>query len=455
MKLFGWCRDKYRFMGIRAVRRKRVGNGVLFLFLCLIPVLYISSKIIYIQNKFARNKNFNTKHIDDDIRNAVRGLSVVHAGPSDKSVVILASEIYDVGGHTECIKNIILSWPNDWKTAIFLTRLTASQHYAAHNFDFLSQRAHVSGIDFKDMFLYKRKLYSAYKQIIAMCPRIVLAFTHPDDIFGAMLLCMLQKSGIKILFYNHMSHGATLGMSFADLILEGTATTAEITRVQRGFNNTAVVGLPYLPLRCLPKFSDDDISRMRQKLGAGPDNILTISGADVYKFFDMDNNTSPYFEMIRTLLERNPNMRHVMLTDKLNITQQNILHHIFAETDVGQRLHIIPRTLDYKIIFKCADVFIDSFPVSSALTQIDLISLGVANVIKINRENPMWTFHEYMPENYPFAFDNVPDMINGIEKLMYDEKLRHEIAESNYQFFIDNYEGTKWCKKLLGLMNDK
>lgn len=451
MKLFGWCRDKYRFMGIRAVRRKRVGDGVLFLFLCLIPVLYIPSKIMRIQNKFAQNKNFDTKHIDDDVRNAVCGVSVVHITPSDKSVLILASEIYDVGGHTECIKNIILSWPDDWKTAVFLTRLAASQHYAAHNFDFLSQRTNVSGIDFNGIFLYKRKLDAAYKQIIAMRPRIVLAFTHPDDIFGAMLLCMLQKSGIKILFYNHMSHGATLGMSFADLILEGTPTTAEITRVQRGFNNTAVVGLPYLPLQCLPKFSDDDISRMRQKLGAGANNILTISGASTNKFFDMDNNSSPYFEMIRDLLERNPNMRHVMLISKLNKTQQHILHHIFAETDVGQRLHIIPRTPDYKIIFKCADVFIDSFPISSALTQIDLISLRTANVIKINRENPMWTFHEYMPENYPFAFDNVPDMINGIEKLMHDEKLRHEIAESNYQFFIDNYEGTKWCKKIIGL----
>ena len=451
MKLFGWCRDKYRFMGIRAVRRKRVGDGVLFLFLCLIPVLYIPSKIMRIQNKFAQNKNFDTKHIDDDVRNAVRGVSVVRITPSDKSVLILASEIYDVGGHTECIKNIILSWPDDWKTAVFLTRLTASQHYAAHNFDFLSQRTNVSGIDFNGIFLYKRKLDVAYKQIIAMRPRIVLAFTHPDDIFGAMLLCMLQKSGIKILFYNHMSHGATLGMSFADLILEGTPTTAEITHAQRGFNNTSVVGLPYLPLQCLPKFSDDDVRRMRQKLGAGANNILTISGASTNKFFDMDNNSSPYFEMIRDLLKRNPNMRHVMLISKPNKTQQHILHHIFAQTDVGQRLHIIPRTPDYKIIFKCADVFIDSFPISSALTQIDLISLGVANVIKINRENPMWTFHEYMPENYSFAFDNVPDMINGIEKLMYDEKLRHEIAESNYQFFIDNYEGTKWCKKIIGL----
>ena len=46
-------------------------------------------------------------------------------------------------------------------------------------------------------------------------------------------------------------------------------------------------------------------------------------------------------------------------------------------------------------------------------------------------------------------------MINGIEKLMHDEKLRHEIAESNYQFFIDNYEGTKWCKKIIGLADEQ
>ena len=142
-----------------------------------------------------------------------------------------------------------------------------------------------------------------------------------------------------------------------------------------------------------------------------------------------------------------------MIVPKMCPNEREIFDKVFADSNVADRIKFIAPNPNYKILFKCADVFIDSFPISSALTQIDLISLRVPNVIKINRENPIWTFHEYMPKNYPFAFDNADDMIVGIEKLIRDKNLRKSVADSNYAFFTDNYAGERWFNKLLGLIN--
>lgn len=454
MKLFVRHRDMYYFMGIRVLSRKCMNNGFLYNLFGLMPIAYVHSKLIELKTKFSAHHSLDTRGFDEQIEHEIKHVRVHKIQKQPKSVVILATQLFDMGGHTECIKNIIWSMPDDYKVSLALTNFNASKTSAQNKFAWAAKHTNMVNLC-KPGILWWRSLRRTYKQIAELQPSVVLALIHMDDVYGAMLLGMLKASGVKILFYNHASHLPTLGMRFADVILEGTKTTEQITHKQRGYTNTAVVGLPYLPQSQLPRFSNDDIQQMRNKLGIKPGQILTMSGANYYKFFDVKNHASPYFEMIRTLLKRNPNMVHVILTCNVNGDEVTIFENVWKNSPERNRLRIMPTTADYKLLFKCADVFIDSFPVSSALTQIDLISLGVANVIKINRENPMWTFHEYMPENYPFAFDNVPDMINGIEKLMYDEKLRHEIAESNYQFFIDNYEGTKWCKKIIGLADEQ
>lgn len=451
MKLFGWVRNKYRFMGIRVLRRRYFGGGVMYYLLCVLPIIFIPNRIQQIQKRIDNWDNLDTRKLDEQIRRATRKIRVTPITDTTDALVILASQMYDMGGHTECIKNIV-SAAGKYKTYLFLTRTAKSYRDAKHKMAEIEKYTTISGIQYNGG-LWRHKLRDAFDEIISQRPSAVLSFIHMDDAFGAALLCLLQRAGVRILFYNHGSHFPTLGMSFANLILEGTPTTARITNQQRGFENTVVVGLPYLCTDACPVFSDDEIQQLRAKFGITPETPLTMSGASSYKFFDKTHNASPYFEMIKQLLMRNPDLRHIMIVPKLMPYEREIFDKIFADSNVADRIQFIAPNPNYKVLFKCADVFIDSFPISSALTQIDLISLRVPNVIKINRENPIWTFHEYMPENYPFAFDNADDMIVGIEKLIRDKNLRKSVADSNYAFFTDNYAGERWFNKLLGLIN--
>lgn len=451
MKLFRWKRDRLKFLGIKILRRKNTANGKLYLLFGFLPVYFYYNPLSGIAKDFSYELPFDVRSFDQKISNIVDKLAIKKANVGD-DLVILATEIYDMGGHTECIKNIVAAMPSAIQTHLFLTHIEAAKKYSENKIKEIAQYSNVDGVQY-DGTKWKSMLFELYKKILKTKPKVVFSAIHMNDEFGATLLAMLKKSGIRILFYNHGSHYPALGMSFADLILEGTKTTEKITREERKFDNTHIVGLPYLKEADLPQFSVSEINAKRKELGVPEGMILTMSGATSYKFFNEKKLSSDYLQMIRRLLENNRSMFHVIITNPLSSREQGIFDQVFDDFEFMDRLKIVKHTHNYKILFKCADIFIDSFPVSSALTQVDLISLQVPNIIKINDEKPMWTFHEYMPPQYPYAFSNVSDMEHGIEKLMNDANERKQIAETNYEWFLKNYEGGTWIQGFGELCN--
>ena len=146
-------------------------------------------------------------------------------------------------------------------------------------------------------------------------------------------------------------------------------------------------------------------------------------------------------------------LKHLAISN-LSDEQKSIVDDIFKNNpEEKKRLIFHKMTPDYEILFQSADLFIDSFPVSSAMTQIDLMGMKVPTVVKINSQNPTWTFHEYMPPNYPYMFEAVEDMKNGIINLLKDEKKRKELSQSNYQFWLNTYEGDVVKEKYLRIIN--
>ena len=103
--------------------------------------------------------------------------------------------------------------------------------------------------------------------------------------------------------------------------------------------------------------------------------------------------------MIKRLLQQNEKLCHVIITNRMNTKEKEVIDALFADKDIKKRLiTILPTTSDYKILFKCADVFIDSFPIFGALTQIDLISMRIPTVVKINLKNPFAVFSRIYAE---------------------------------------------------------
>ena len=364
-------------------------------------------------------------------------------------IAFLATELYDFGGHTEVIKNIIESLPEEYESKLFLAKKYGTLRYAPVKIKEILQYCKMYGVNFgyeND----KRALLKMFCKIMEFAPKVLFVFIHNNDVFSTALLALLKKrTKIKIFYTDICSHQFSIGMSFADLILECMPSTAFITQKYRGFKNTSMTWICHLPQEKLPVITEGEVLEMRKKL-LHPKALCTISGAAAYKFFG--NDDSPYLKMIKRLLEKNENLYHILITE-FTPRHKNIFDSIFKNTAAENKVKLMNFTPNFRLLFKCADVFIDSFPVSSAFTMIDLMSLKVPFAVKINRDNVAFSFHEYLAPDYPYMFDNVQNMETGIENLLFHKECREQVVEKNFEHFLNFFEGKKYAKRLINLAN--
>ena len=403
-------------------------------------------KFCYFEERFAKEQKNDMRYLDKEIENYALELLPHTPYPiphtQENRIAFLATELYDFGGHTEVIKNVAESFPKEYDCKLFLANKYRTLRYAPVKIKEIMQHCKMDGVN-SSYTNDKKNLLKMFSKITKFAPKAVFVFMHNNDVFSTALLALLKKwTGIKIFYLDLGSHQFSIGMSFADLILEGMPSVAFITQKYRGFKNTSTVWICHLPEAKLPVIAKKQI--------LPPNAMCTVSGAASYKFFE--NGDSQYLKMIERLLRRNENLHHILITE-FSAEQKYIFDSIFKNSSAKDRIKILNFTAEYKTLFKCADVFIDSFPVSSAYTMIDLMSLKVPFATKINKDNIAFSFHEYLPSNYPYMFDNVQDMENGIENLLFNGELREKAAETNYEHFLNTFEGTKYVKRIIDLAN--
>ncbi len=413
------------------------------------------SKII---NKVDNQKDFFVKPLDDDIEYiTLKYINNLKSKKKEKycnknKIAYLATELYDTGGHTKCLRDLIASLDGEFSQALFLTQLTISFKLGSECLgDIQKHSTIIYGQNSTFLFL-KKNVISLARKIEKFAPRVVFSYIHPKDIVGASILAYIHLyTDIKIIFFNHASHFPCLGMSFSDLILEGTITNKRITEQKRGFNNCYVIGLQSLSKEDTIYYSEKEISLLKKKYCYDDAKYVTMSGGTAYKFFDREGN-SDYFLMIKELLQSESCLKHIIISN-FNNKQIQRIKDIFNNNDCYNRLVFIPLQKKFDIFFQSADVFIDSFPISSALTQIDLMRNKVASVVKINKENPEYSFHDYQKNNYEYMFDNVCAMKTAILDLLYDSEKRKKIVEDNYLYWLNTYEKNVVKLKYLNIIN--
>ena len=450
MKLFGWKNNSFKLFGVSVIRFQ-IRNGSVVLRLLDIPVWKKKTELAELIWKIKENKSFDTREFDKEISRLCPKISYAKASPNKSRIAYLATLLCDAGGHTKCVREQVKCLKDSYEQQIFFTEISRSYELASSAMAEMADAAALSGEDISFVG-WKKKLLRLFNKIADFNPSVLFVFIHPGDIFGTMVLSLLKKhTDIKILYCPHVSHYPNLGVSFADATLEALPTAAFITQHYRHFDRTVFVPMMSKKAEDFPSFSDEDIAAERKKIGIGENDLCTMSGADAYKFFD--GETSEYFRTIKELLERNLNVTHVILSHFDN-AQQNIIDKIFADSEAKKRLIILPFSTKYELFFKCADVFIDSFPVSSALTMIDLMRLKVPYVVKINRENAHWSFHEYQSPDYPYMFEKADDLLKGVEKLLSDKAERARIVEVNFKHYMNTFEGNSVKKRLCDIIDN-
>lgn len=399
----------------------------------------LCGKLYSFERRFAKEQQNDMRYLDSEIEKYALEINLPDFEDKiiDNRIAFLATELYDFGGHTEVVKNIIASLPQEYESRLFLAKKYRTFKCAPVKMIEILQYCKADGVNFgygND----KRSLQKMFEKIVEFAPKAIFVFMHNNDVFCTALLALLKnKTKIKIFYSDICSHQFGIGMSFADLIMEAMPSTAFITQKYRGFKNTVINGICYLPWEKLPVIAENSYGG-------------TISGAAAYKFFD--NNDSPYLEMIERLLRRNENLRHTLVTE-FTPRHKKIFDSIFKNSSAKNRIRILNFTPNFKSLFKSADVFIDSFPVSSAFTMIDLMSLKVPFVTKINKDNIAFSFHEYLAADYPYMFENLQDMEAGIEELLFSKERREQIVEKNFEHFLNLYEGRKYANNLIDLIN--
>lgn len=356
-----------------------------------------------------------------------------------------ASVLYETGGHTVSMLNGLESLAEDMSIHVFCSKKAETQSGAPGVVTRIRKCAKFDGLECPGND-FVHDLIELYNMIADDCPRVAFVFIHMWDLlFTAVMHLLKQNTGLKIIFSNHASHFPNVGMTLADIILEGMPTTQQITENKRHLHNCRIVGLQSVGINDTKYYSRSEINAKKKELSIPLRAPLTVSGGSAYKFFDGD--VSPYFEMIRDILHSRPTLHHMVISNP-DKSQSMLIDKIFEnDTAARARLHIVPLTPDFDLLFQCADVFIDSFPVSSAMTQIDLMRMRIASVVKINRDKPIYSFHEYMPADYPYMYDNVADMRRGIEHLLDNGDARRRIIASEYEYWMKNYErGAFKCK---------
>lgn len=440
MSLVCWKNSKFKILNITIFKLKNTSKGVRF-YIFGIPCYKSTKEVSKLIAEFKLNKNFDTRKFDQQIEGFLKPYNRANLKKDNKKIGFLATEIYDTGGHTKCIKDLIVSLSNDYEQILFLSKKSASIDNAPISYNIIKKYAQIYGVDSNLLFL-KKKCKDFCNKIISSNIKTLLVYIHPDDVFGTAVLAYLKNTtDIKIIYFNHASHFPVLGMSFSDIILEGMPTTEKVTHEQRHFTNTKIIGLQSLPKGKTIYYSNDKLQNLRNNLEIKADEFVTMSGGSSYKFFDKENN-SAYFEMIKNLLKKEPKLKHVIIS-QFNSKQNSTIRRIFSNCPkLKNRIVFVPYQTNFDKYFQMADVFIDSFPVSSALTQIDLMRNKVASVVKINREIPEFSFHEYQMPDYPYMFEKVEDMERAIIELLHDENKRKVIIARNYDYWLKTYESS-------------
>ena len=450
MKIVYWKKNKLKFLGITIFKIKYTSLGGVVYILGL-PVWIVNGQLYKLQYKVRKNHDFDMRAFDAEIEAITSGYPVKPSETKPQNIAFLASCCYDMGGHTKCIRDLIKSLAGLYNMQLFLTQKSETFAQAPKFVTCIGRYAKIFGVDSR-LIGFREQIISFVNQIADFGPSCLLVYIHPDDMFGAAVVSMIkQNTKIKIIYFNHASHIPALGMDFADIILECMPSTKKITEEKRHLHNSKIIGLQSLGKDETIYYQQDVLSELKHKLGIRDGYYVTMSGGSGYKFFEDDS--SPYFEMIKSLLQKEPKLYHVVISE-FNDSEQQIINKIFkGAADLRKRLLIIPYQTDFDIYFQCADVFVDSFPVSSALTQIDLMRNKVASVVKINTIKPEYSFHEYQMPGYPYMFAKVDDMEKAILDLLHNRDKREQIIAKNYEYWLKTYESRIIRDKYINLCN--
>lgn len=356
---------------------------------------------------------------------------------SKTKVLILNTEIYDTGGHTELALRFADSFKNDFDIYFLLAGyIEKSEDIAPEKSKIIREKVK-EFVELSSNITFEEKVIKIYGYILQNEFTTIIVNIHMYDVVSSIVLGLVKKyTNINIVFWNHADHSFSLATSFADSFITRLKDQKPLLNYLRTQKNS--VDFLFLE-KSNDKglYSQEEIDTEKQRLGIKSNSFITLTGAPDYKIFS--DKKQPYLKLIRRLLDANPQLVHILIGSSYCKNQLIIDKIIGKELIDTKRLVFIDRTSNFDLYICLADLYIDSFPQGSALTLLDCSRNSKPAVVKINLEAPEKSFQMYMADDYKYSCKTPDEMFNKINKLINDNAEYNIVANEVRKNYIKKY----------------
>lgn len=195
-----------------------------------------------------------------------------------------------------------------------------------------------------------------YEQIMTFSPSKVIAHIAASSQFLPVIARLPE--GIKTYRSNLDDQCFWLGKSVVDYVLEFRPFGVAVSRERRGIKPEQQLYVPFYPVNDGNPF------------GGFPelpkDSVILFSGGDFYKTLD-PNYT--YWNLVKRVLQENPNAILLFATKNGLRTQQEFLERFVKENHLEKQFYFIGFRPDINEVFAHADIFLGTCPVCGSLTS--------------------------------------------------------------------------------------
>lgn len=349
-------------------------------------------------------------------------------------ILHVATSVHSIGGHSRMI----------W-------RWIEQDDQRSHSLVLTQQPSVLVPKTIKDAILKTQgKIYSLTETIgdviswakrlrqIALSADIVVLHIMPGDVIPLIAFSNKEQSP-PVIFVNHADHGMWLGASISDVVANLRFSGMRLSQERRGI---APERNKLLPIILNPHHRTLTRVEAKRKLGIAENSVLLLSIARSAKYKTTDGIN--FADVHVPLLERY--QQAILVVIGVNPSED----WSTAIQDTQGRIKRFPEREDTDIFFQAADIFVDSFPITSNTSLLEAGSYGV----------PLVTRFPY-PDAYRIAGPDAPGFdehlirVRNLEEytavlshLLEDEKFRLSIGEQTQKNIIKTHIGSGWQSSL-------